>query len=295
MRLSPFHATILFCICFSLYFTFQQRLLVSGISPFQLNAMTYFIASLALGGYLFAKDKSALHIRSKKGLFLGSLVGISIAVIADTLVLFGLKSGTSITWSLLACLTPITTYLLAIPFLRESAKVHKIAGVLISVVGAALVIYVPKVGIDFQHGVLFFVGAIVFFGIGNILSQLALEHISPMQLTLVKLVSTAIILVTLWPFLGLPFVSVNWIILVLNSLIMLSANILVNYVIGKAGATYFAIGSNMSPLFVSLLSILVVGTWPTYLQVLGGVVIVGSILLFQYKKKIHQSEELPQK
>jgi len=73
--------------------------------------------------------------------------------------------------------------------------------------------------------------------------------------------------------------------IIFRSLVILLANFLVSYVIHKAGAMYFAIGTNMSPLIVSLLSIVVLRNWPTWMQVLGGMVIVGSIMLFQYVAK----------
>jgi|GEM_PF-4960051 len=285
MRLSPFVAMLLYCTSFAVYLTIQQKLLNMGMSPIYLNTLCYTFAGIFLCAYLFFRNRSAFVIKSKKGLAYGIVIAIVVSIFADMLVLYGLRVGTPITWSLLVCSAPLVTYLLAIPLLKEPLTGRKLLVVVLSILGATLVIYLPGTGIDLKHGAPYFIGAVCFFGIANNLSQLAFKYISPLQLTLVRMVTASVVLFSLWPIFHVEIVSVQWGLLIVNSLVILLANFLVSYVIHKAGAMYFAIGTNMSPLIVSLLSIVVLRNWPTWMQVLGGMVIVGSIMLFQYVAK----------
>lgn len=232
--------------------------------------------------YLGLRNRSSLAIKSKKGIAISVLIAVISSVMADILVLYGLRVGSSITWSLLVCSAPLVTYLLAIPFLREEFKIAKLGAVITSIIGALVIIYIPGMGIDLVHGAPYFITAVILFGITNILTQFVFRYVTPIQLTLIKMVSASLLTLPLLPLLHIPITQVNWLLIILNSLVLLFANILVNYVIHEASATFFSVGTNMAPLFVTLMSILMINVWPTYTQILGGVVIVGSILIFQY-------------
>ena len=291
MRLSSILGIILYCLSFATYFTVQKILVGSGIPPVLLSALVYSGAAIFFSLYLGIWDRRSFVIKSKKGLLIAIAIALSSSVIADLLVLYGLKVGSSITWSLLLCSAPLITYLLAIPTLGEKFKFSKLTSVIVSIVGAIIIIYVPGTGIDWLHGAPYFIAAVALFSVANILSQLVFKYITALQLTLIKLASTSIIMVSFVTLSGIKSTNINWVLVVINSLILLSANVLVNYVIDKAGATYFSVGANMAPLFVTLLSIIFMSTYPTWTQILGGIVIIISVFLFQrYDKRPIQTK-----
>lgn len=284
MRLPPFISLILYCVCFATYFTIQQTLLHTGLNPLYLNTLTYSSAAILFSIYVVIYDRSSLAIRSKRGVVISIVVAIISSVLADIMVLFGLRTGSSITWSLLVCLAPLITYLLAMLLLGDGFAIHKIAGVLASIVGAVIVIYIPGTGIDWVHGAPYFISAVILFGITNILTQYVFRYVTPIQLTLIKMISASLIVIPFLPLLHIPIVTPNWALIFFSGLVLLVANLLVNHIIHVSGATYFSVGSNMAPLFVTLFSVIFINNWPTFTQILGGLVIIGGILMF---KSVH--------
>lgn len=285
MRLSPFISLILYCTAFAIFLSLQQYLLNTGINPIHLNTYTYVFAALFFSIYLAFNNRAVFAISSRRGLSHSIVIALLSSVLADLLVLYGLRIGSPITWSLLVCLAPLVTYLLATIYVGDIFTLPKLASITLSIVGAMVVVYLPGVGIDLVHGAPYFLVAIFLFGIVNIMSQIVFRHVTPLQLTWVKLTTAALTMLVLSQFFPAPSVPINWLLIMANSLLLLSANILVNQIIHRAGATYFSIGVNLAPVFVVILSIVSINVWPTSTQLVGGLVIIGSIVLFQSVKE----------
>ena len=58
---------------------------------------------------------------------------------------------------------------------------------------------------------------------------------------------------------------------------------LVNYAIQKAGASFFSVVSSLLPLFTAVFTFFILGTLPTFNQLIGGLIIIFSIYIFQKK------------
>lgn len=286
MRHQALIAVIVFSFLFAVYVTVQRVLLTGGMHPVYLNTLTYVIAATFLWGYSLIWDRSAYRITSKKGIVLGVLVAFLTSVVADMLVLYGLQSGTAITWSILVGIVPLVTYVLAVVVFGERFTSRKLSAIFLSIIGATLVLYIPGTGIDLTHGALNFLAAVVVFGFANVLNQHILTHITARQLTLLRLSTAAIFMCVLLLIFRPVLTPVHWLLVATNSIVLIAAIQLVNFIMHKTSASFFSIGSNIAPLFVVLLSIIFVGEWPTLMQLGGGIIIVGSIFLFQYSKKL---------
>lgn len=276
-------ATTLFSFLYASLIVAQQTAVRTNLPPLHLNYFSYLLAAALLITYFFFFKREALKIKSAKGLTFAVFAGIFGSVFADLLALIGMQYSSSVNWGILSRLSTILTFLLAVLLLKERSTRAKVFSVILSSTGAFLVIYKPAGVSAFNKGDLIFLIAAASFAACNVASQKAMEYLSAGQLTLLRSVTAAIVLgaITL---IFLPVKEITSPLFILyNSLNLIAGIGLVSFIIKKAGASFFSVGSNLVPIFTVLIAALVLKESPTLLQLLGGTLVIGSILLYQKK------------
>ena len=276
-------ALLVFALSYSAVIVYQQQIMKSSMSPIHLNFLAYVVASviLVLGIGLFSKKDLTGH--SAPGIKYGVLTGFTASVVGDIAAMAGLRFSSSMNWGLLSRLSLPVTFLLAVVFLHEKATKHKLAAVLVALLGVFLVVYRWGSVVVLNRGDLFFFVAVLGFSIGNILSKKAMNYVSSLQLSLYRIISAAIML-SFFVFFFYPIESsINWVAVVIVGLSFVLGIVLVNYIIKKAGVSFFAVGATLVPVFVMIFSVLFMHEQPRAMQLLGGVLIISSILLFEKK------------
>lgn len=274
-------AVILFSFFYGLQTILQQTVVRNTLPPLHLNFLAYGLSFIIFLIYLVLFNRKALKIKSKKGLTFGILTGLSASVVADTFVLLGLQTSSSINWGILSRLAAFVTFVLALVFLKEKSNMVKILALIISVVGAFLVIYTPGTKIIFNRGDLLFVGAFIAFGLANIFSQKALEFLSLSQLTFLRLFSAAVVFgIIVFVFFPVKQVS-TWGFIFYNAASLIVGTSLISLIIKKSSGSFFAVASNLVPVFIIILSIFFLKEYPLPIQLAGGTLIIGGVILFQ--------------
>ncbi len=279
-------SAVSFSVLYALMIIFQQYV-VKDNSFRDFIFWSYVTTLLLTVTYALIRNSRKLIVKSIRGWTLGALVGISASVLADSFILIGLQSAPSLNWGILSQLGVPLTFLFAVLWLSERFNISKILAILVSIVGAVLVVVQTNQKLDFGLGNLWFLSAVVFLAMANILSQYALRSMTILQLNFVRLLTAVIILglgLWIWPTGG----RVVWWIAIVNGTAILIGMSLVSLTIQKAGAAFFSIGANLIPVFIALFSILIFGIWPTSYQIMGGVLIIISIWIFYLDKLRHR-------
>jgi len=275
----------IFSLAYGLTIVVQQSVLRSDFHPLHLNFYIYTLVSLILTAYMVIFKRQELNLKTlpRKGAALSALAGI-VGITADILVFYGLTHSSSINWGIIFRLSVLSTFFFSALLLKEKFSPIKILAAAVSIIGAIIIVFKPDWSLSFNWGDLFFWGAMVSFGLLNVIGQKAMEELSAMQHTYIRMLVGAIIL-TAVPLFIFPIREVGPIgIILFNGLATLVGVVMVSLTIKSAGATFFSIGSNLVVLFVMIFSVFLLGEWPTILQVIGGLIVVSSIFLFESGK-----------
>lgn len=274
-------AVVFFSFFYGLQTILQQTIVRNILPPLHLNFLAYSFASIFFLIYLIFFNRKSLRIKSKKGLTFGILTGLSASVVADTFVLLGLQSSSSINWGILSRLAAFVTFLLALVFLKEKSNKIKVLALIVSFIGALLVIYTPGTKLNFNRGDLFFIGGFIAFGLANIFSQKALQFLSLSQLTFSRLFSAAVVYgIVVFAFFPIKQISA-WGFVIYNAISLIIGISLISLIIKKSSGSFFAVASNLVPVFIIILSILFLKEYPLPIQLVGGALIISGVILFQ--------------
>jgi len=273
----------IFSFFYSLMVLFQQQFLKTTIPPLQLNFFNNLGAVVILTIFIYSTKPSILKSIPKTGLKYAILVGLTASAIGDTLLYLGLQFSSAINWGILSLLIALVTFILSVKFLAEKSTKGKIMALILSLTGALIVIYRPGTVMGFNLGDLFFLAAVVMYAVANILNQKALEFLTVFQLLYLRLL-TAVLALSLVLILTVPKIgNLPWMFIAINSLWLILAISLVNIIMKRAGATFFSLSINLIPVFTVVLAAFFFKEVATVYQLSGGVLVIGSIFLFNKK------------
>ena len=273
----------IFSLFYSLFILLQQQFLRIVIPPLQLNFFNHLSAVIFLSIFIFLIKPSLIKSVPKAGLKYAILVGLTASVFGDSLLYLGLKFSSAINWGILSLLIALVTFILAIKFLAEKSTRGKIIALMLSLVGAFIVIYRPGEKVLFIFTDLFFIAAVFMYAGANILNQKALKYLSIFQLLYFRLLS-AVIVLGIVVFFSAPVIkNLPWAFIVINSLWLILGVSLVNLIIKRAGPTFFSLSLNLVPVFTVVFAAVLFKEMATIYQLTGGVLVIGSIVIFNKK------------
>lgn len=273
-------ATTGFSFLYALQLVFQQIFVRGRIDPLHLNFLTYSISAVILAFYFLFFNKKKFILLPKKRISLLFFVALIGWILADLFTVYGLKISSSTNYSLLSRLGIFVVFILSIIFLKEKSTLTKIIALLIAFIGGLLVIYKFDSRLTINIGDLFFILSMIVQSISTISKQKVTERLDSLQMTFLLFTYAAVIL-GLVTFMFFPIKSIgHYQFIIFNSLLNLSGYCLVNYAIQKGGAVVFSLVSNLLPVFTIMFSFLILKQLPLYTQLVGGVLIFLSIILF---------------
>lgn len=275
-------ATIGFSIFYGLQITLSKIFLKDAINPLHLNFLTCLVSFIFLTIYFLIFKRKNFKIKLNKKIPLFLIITV-LWLAADLFAMFGLKISYTINYSILSRLGVIFTYILAVTFFNEKHRFNKILGVLVSFLGVLVVVYNFKTNLLINIGDLFFLATALSQSASGLFRQKITNYISSLQLTYLMFGTGAIILGVLTIiFLPLTNFPVPLFIIV-NSMLALVGFSFVNYAIAKGGASFFSVASSLLPVATAIFSFLILKQLPTFNQIIGGILIMLAIFLFQKK------------
>lgn len=255
--------------------------------PLAFNAVRMTVAALVLGVIWLSRERSKkMPLRDWLQLWGVGLLGNALYQI---LFAIGLDLTTSAISSLLIGTIPVWTALLAVALGWEKISPKTWLGVLIAFTGVILVtLGSPSVGSnpiakDPIVGNVLTLGAAICWASYTVLSKRLLERYSALRVSAVGLLLGV---PGLWPFAITDLVSVDWhslppfvygSILYTSCLSIALAYLIWSYSIQKLGAARTAIFNNIVPVVTFALAFLVLREPVTWLQVLGGAIVLAGV------------------
>ncbi|KKP67176.1 MAG: hypothetical protein UR68_C0013G0046 [Candidatus Roizmanbacteria bacterium GW2011_GWA2_35_19] len=276
-------AALGFCLFFSLQIVLQKKFLITQINPLQMNFLMNLTSFILLTIYGLIFNKKIFSFKLVRPVLRPYLIATVLWIAADLFAIFGLKMSSSVNYSILSRTTVFFTYFMAILFFEEVYFFNKVVSIFLSLIGSFLVVYNFKTAIAVNPGDLFFLGFAIFISLSGLFRPKIFKQISPIHLTYLMFCLSTLILGLLTFFLDpLKELVIPQFIIAISIFGLLGFN-LVNYAIQKAGASFFSVVSSLLPLFTAVFTFFILGTLPTFNQLIGGLIIIFSIYIFQKK------------
>jgi len=258
--------------------------------PVTFSAVRYLIAALFMTLILTSRKSTRGMIREYLGdwktLTLLGLVGIALP---NALLNIGLQFTTASISSIIQASGPVWTVIVAVPLLKESLGVDKVAGTVIAMV--ATVLLVTENGIDISNstfvGNLLILGTAICYAFSGVITKVALRKHHPVETTGWSLITGSLILLALAPAEwgeSIAFTGDFLIILVFLGIFPGAlAFLLYNYVLVKSEVSTLALFIYLIPVFATIISIVFLGESVTVMTVILGFMIIFGVAVAQYR------------
>lgn len=258
--------------------------------PVTFSAVRYLIAALFMTLVLtYRKGLAEMmkeYLEDWKTLTLLGLVGIALP---NALLNIGLQFTTASLSSIIQASGPVWTVIVAVPLLKESLGVDKIAGMVIAM--AATVLLVTEGGIDINNstflGNVLILGTAICYAFSGVITKVALRKHHPIETTGWSLITGSLILLALAPIDWGEGVALNsdfLIILVFLGLFPGAlAFLLYNYVLVKSEVSTLSLFLYLIPVFATIISIVFLGENITLMTVILGSMIIFGVAVAQYR------------
>jgi len=269
--------------------------LLRHFDPFVLTALRMVLSVLILAAFVAWKEKGTLfQIPLGLGKFL--LLGLFMAGF-NVLYTLSVLWSHPITISAISVAMPLTGALVA--RLMLGAKLERGFGValVLSIVGGALVVYgqpgFDAAALGLRGGEILMVIAMFSWNVYSLKAQQWLGHLGQARLTLISSISTCLWLVSIMALmlaLGVshfpaqtPPLDAFAMVFYLALFSAAVGNILWNFGVSVAGLPVSSLYINLSAVFAVLIAV-AFGFEPTWLQVLGGSIVMAGVLYMQLRK-----------
>lgn len=273
------------------------KLALTNIPPFTLAFLRFFLASFLYLPFLKNSYKVKLDIKDLFGIVVAAFFGITINI---SFFFLGIKKTASINAPIIASTGPLLIFIFSIIFLKERPRFKTFFGMVISFLGALVIIFSP---IIFDGKTLKNIGAfegnlfLVIATIGAVIHPLVLKNIlKKINMYLVTYLSFIFASLTFlpfminelnnWSFFDLRTVGVVGIIfgVILSSGI---AFILFNYGLSKIKAQEIGIFTYIDPFVAIILAIPLVGEYPNLYFLIGSLLIFSGIFIAEGRIHYH--------
>ncbi|MDF2927433.1 MAG: conserved hypothetical rane protein [Paenibacillaceae bacterium] len=250
-----------------------------------LTELRYVIAVLVLLPYVWVKEGRLLPPRRA----ILSLIGMAATgvVLFNVFLFKALEYTTAANIGLLSALNPIAIALISFVIFGARLKLHQIFGMTVSFGGVLLVLTQGEwgrlLGLHFNSGDLFMLGAVAVWGVYTCIAQTALKHVTPLSATLWSGIFGLLLIL---PFNLHPIEWSNttpgfWGAIVYIAVgATVIAMVLWNIGVGKVGGTRAGMYLNLNPVFTALLSFLLLDERMSVYQYIGTAVVITGMLIF---------------
>lgn len=271
------------------------KTLVAHASPMTLTTVRWLIAVIVLVPLVWWKEKKL--VPPKQAIVPLLLMGVTGVALFNIFQFLALERTTSTNAGLISTMNTISIALFSFVLLKEKITKWQLSAMVLSLFGVVLVLSKGdwQLLLDFQlnTGDLWMLAAVCVWGLYSVCSKWAMQTASPLMATLYAGVFGVLLLL---PFTSADFtftnVNTSFILSMLYTGIISTVVCMVFWNIGvqKLGATTSGIFLNFNPIFTALLAYLFIGENMSWLQGIGGlIVIMGCYLFTHFKTKAPQA------
>jgi len=271
------------------------KTLVAHASPMTLTTVRWLIAVIVLVPLVWWKEKKL--VPPKQAIVPLLLMGVTGVALFNIFQFLALELTTSTNAGLISTMNTISIALFSFVLLKEKITKWQLSVMVLSLFGVVLVLSKGdwQLLLDFQlnTGDLWMLAAVCVWGLYSVCSKWAMQTASPLMATLYAGVFGVLLLL---PFTSADFtftnVNTSFILSMLYTGIISTVVCMVFWNIGvqKLGATTSGIFLNFNPIFTALLAYLFIGENMSWLQGIGGlIVIMGCYLFTHFKTKAPQA------
>ncbi|WP_225316199.1 DMT family transporter [Lysinibacillus fusiformis] len=271
------------------------KTLVAHASPMTLTTVRWFIAIIVLVPLVWWKEKKL--VPPKQAIVPLLLMGVTGVALFNIFQFLALERTTSTNAGLISTMNTISIALSSFVLLKEKITKWQLSAMVLSLFGVVLVLSKGnwQLLLDFQlnTGDLWMLAAVCVWGLYSVCSKWAMQTASPLMATLYAGIFGVLLLL---PFTSTDFtftnVNTSFILSMLYTGIISTVVCMVFWNIGvqKLGATTSGIFLNFNPIFTALLAYLFIGENMSWLQGIGGlIVIMGCYLFTHFKTKAPQA------
>ncbi len=271
------------------------KTLVAHASPLTLTTVRWLIAVIVLVPLVWWKEKKL--VPPKQAIVPLMLMGVTGVAFFNIFQFLALERTTSTNAGLISTMNTISIALFSFVLLKEKITKWQLSAMILSLFGVVLVLSKGdwQLLLDFQFntGDLWMLAAVCVWGLYSVCSKWAMQTTSPLMATFYAGIFGVLMLL---PFTSTDFtftnVNTSFILSMLYTGIISTVVCMVFWNIGvqKLGATTSGIFLHFNPIFTALLAYLFIGENMSWLQGIGGlIVIVGCYLFTQFKAKVPQA------
>lgn len=271
------------------------KTLVAHASPMTLTLVRWLIAVMVLLPLVWWKEKRL--VPAKAALVPLCLMGITGVALFNIFQFLALERTTSTNAGLISTMNTMSIALFSFAFLKEKINGLQLLAMVLSLIGVFLVLSKGDWQLlwhfQLNTGDLWMVAAVCVWGLYSVCSKWAMQTTSPLMATLYAGLFGVLILV--------PFTITDFTFSEINSSFILSllytgvistvvCMVFWNIGVQQLGATTSGIFLNFNPIFTALLAFLFIGEQLSWLQGIGGIIVIlGCYLFTHFKTKTPQA------
>ncbi len=271
------------------------KTLVAHASPMTLTLVRWLIAVIVLLPLVWWKEKRL--VPAKAALMPLFLMGITGVALFNIFQFLALEQTTSTNAGLISTMNTMSIALFSFAFLKEKINGLQLLAMVLSFIGVFLVLSKGDWQLlwhfQLNTGDLWMVAAVCVWGLYSVCSKWAMQTTSPLMATLYAGLFGVLILV---PFTITDFtfseIDSSFILSLLYTGVISTVVCMVFWNIGvqQLGATTSGIFLNFNPIFTALLAFLFIGEQLSWLQGIGGIIVIlGCYLFTHFKTKTPQA------
>ncbi len=271
------------------------KTLVAHASPMTLTLVRWLIAVIVLLPLVWWKEKRL--VPAKAALVPLFLMGITGVALFNIFQFLALERTTSTNVGLISTMNTMSIALFSFAFLKEKINGLQLLAMVLSLIGVFLVLSKGDWQLlwhfQLNTGDLWMVAAVCVWGLYSVCSKWAMQTTSPLMATLYAGLFGVLILV---PFTITDFtfseIDSSFILSLLYTGVISTVVCMVFWNIGvqQLGATTSGIFLNFNPIFTALLAFLFIGEQLSWLQGIGGIIVIlGCYLFTHFKTKTPQA------
>lgn len=286
--------------CWGLSFV-ATKIALQSFTPFCLIFFRFFTAAIFFLLLLWRTGFPLLNKTNVKSLLLLAIMQPGLYFTFETI---GLQYTSATKTSLIIATIPVVVLMLSAIFLKERMRFYNILGVLLSLTGVALLVFAGQTGQDLQGmlvGDLLIVGAVFSASFYMILTRRLGKTISSVQITGMQVILGAILFFPafLWDLPSFSWASISresWLALIALTLFAtIGAFLCYNFALTRIPAARAAVCINGIPLVTASGAWFLLGESLSGVQLLGGAIVLVSVVLANHSPKTQESAGLVHK
>jgi drug/metabolite transporter (DMT)-like permease len=274
------------------------KIALQSFSPFCLIFFRFFTAALFFIILLCRTGFPSLTKKTLKSLLLLALMQPGLYFLFET---FGLQYTSATKTSLIIATIPVVVLVLSAFFLKERLRTINMIGVVVSLVGVALLVFGGKPQTALQGmmiGDMLIFGAVLAASVYMILTRRLGESLSSLQITGMQIIFGALLFLPLflWDLPHLDWQSVSkdslMALIVLTIFATIGAFICYNFALTRIPAARAAVCINGIPLVTACGAWVLLGETLTPMQLMGGALVLAAVFLANHTPKMEAIPEL---